>query len=106
MARFAYYEEGYLDTRVVPSEIVRGDTVDVSLQIFEGQPWTIRRVDIAGNTKTREKVIRREIELRPGDVYQQDLVQESQRRIFILNYFKDVKFSPSTAPLRGSVWLI
>ena len=40
MARFAYYEEGYLDTRVVPSEIVRGDTVDVSLQIFEGQPWT------------------------------------------------------------------
>ena len=101
MARFAYYEEGYLDTRVVPSEIVRGDTVDVSLQIFEGQPWTIRRVDIAGNTKTREKVIRREIELRPGDVYQQDLVQESQRRIFILNYFKDVQIQPEYSPVEG-----
>ena len=36
------------------------------------------------------KVIRREIELRPGDVYQQDLVQES-RGVFILNYFKDVQ---------------
>ena len=71
MARFAYYEEGYPDTRVVLPQVA-GDTVDVSLQIFEGQPWTIRRVDIAGNTKTREKVIRREIELRPGDVYQQD----------------------------------
>ncbi len=101
MARFAYYEEGYLDTRVVPSETVRGDTVDVAFQIFEGQPWTIRRIDIAGNTKTREKVIRREVELRPGDIYQQDLVQESQRRIYMLNYFKDVQIQPEYSPIEG-----
>ena len=69
MARFTYYEKGYLDTRVVPQETIRGDSIDVSFQIFEGQPWTIRKVDIAGNTKTHEKVIRREIELRPGDIY-------------------------------------
>jgi outer membrane protein insertion porin family len=101
MARFAYYEKGYLDTRVVPTEVVRGDTVDVSFQIFEGQPWTIRRIEIAGNTKTREKVIRREIELRPGDIYQQNLVQESQRRIYILNYFKDVQIQPQYSPVEG-----
>ena len=99
MARFTYYEKGYLDTRVVPQETIRGDSIDVSLQIFEGQPWTIRKVDIAGNTKTHEKVIRREIELRPGDIYQQNLVQESQRRIFLLNFFKDVQIQPEYSPV-------
>ena len=94
LARFVYYEKGYLDTRVVPQETIRNDSIDVSFQIFEGQPWTIRKVEIAGNTKTREKVIRREIELRPGDIYQQNLVQESQRRIHLLNFFKDVQIQP------------
>ena len=94
LARFVYYEKGYLDTRVVPQETIRNDSIDVSFQIFEGQPWTIRKVEIAGNTKTREKVIRREIELRPGDIYQQNLVQESQRRIYLLNFFKDVQIQP------------
>ena len=99
MVRFAYYEKGYLDTRVVPQEAIRGDSIDVSFQIFEGRPWTIQKVKIAGNTKTREKVIRREIELRPGDIYQQNLVQESQRRIFMLNYFKDVQIQPEYSPV-------
>ena len=97
--RMAYYEKGYLDTQVIPEERVRGDSVDVSFQVFEGQPWTIRRIQVAGNTKTREKVIRREIELRPGDVYKQNLVQESQRRIFMLNFFRDVQIQPDYSPV-------
>ena len=101
LARFVYYEKGYLDTRVVPQETIRNDSIDVSFQIFEGQPWTIRKVEIAGNTKTREKVIRREIELRPGDIYQQNLVQESQRRIMLLNFFKDVQIQPQYSTGEG-----
>ena len=101
LARFVYYEKGYLDTRVVPQEVIRNDSIDVSFQVFEGQPWTIRRVEIAGNTKTREKVIRREIELRPGDIYQQNLVQESQRRIALLNFFKDVQIQPQYSSGEG-----
>ena len=101
LARFVYYEKGYLDTRVVPQETIRNDSIDVSFQIFEGQPWTIRKVEIAGNTKTREKVIRREIELRPGDIYQQNLVQESQRRIHLLNFFKDVQIQPQYSSGEG-----
>ena len=101
LARFVYYEKGYLDTRVVPQETIRKDSIDVSFQVFEGQPWTIRKVEIAGNTKTREKVIRREIELRPGDIYQQNLVQESQRRIVLLNFFKDVQIQPQYSTGEG-----
>ena len=101
LARFVYYEKGYLDTRVVPQETIRDDSIDVAFQVFEGQPWTIRKVEIAGNTKTREKVIRREIELRPGDIYQQNLVQESQRRIVLLNFFKDVQIQPQYSSGEG-----
>jgi len=92
--RAAYHEKGYLDTRVTVDESMRGDSVDAAFTIFEGQPWKIRKIGIAGNTKTREKVIRREVELRPGDIYNQALVQESQRRIYMLNHFKGVQIQP------------
>lgn len=101
LVRLAYYEKGYLDTRVMADEQVRGDSVDVAFQVFEGEPWTIRRIQVAGNTKTREKVIRREIELHPGDVYKQKLVQESQRRIYMLNFFKDVQIRPEYSPVES-----
>jgi outer membrane protein insertion porin family len=101
MVRMAYYERGFLDTRVTATETFRGDSVDVSFAVFEGQPWTIRRISIAGNTKTREKVIRREIELRPGSIYRQNLVQESQRRIHMLGFFKDVQILPEYSPVEG-----
>ena len=90
----AYKEKGYIDTDVIPREQMRGDTIDVAFQIFEGEPWKIRRINISGNTKTREKVIRREIELRPGDIYQQNLMQESVRRIQMLGFFSGVQPVP------------
>ena len=94
LVQSAYYEKGYLNTEVRPQEELRGDYVDVRFQIFEGQPFKIRRVNVAGNTRTREKVIRRELELRPGDIYQQSLAQESQRRLHMLSFFKDVQIEP------------
>ena len=94
LVQSAYYEKGYLNTEVRPQEDLRGDHVDVRFQIFEGQPYKIRRINVAGNTRTREKVIRRELELRPGDIYQQSLAQESQRRLHMLSFFKDVQIEP------------
>ena len=91
LVQSAYWEKGYLDTQVIPQEELRGDRADIKFQIFEGHPWRIRRINIAGNTKTRENVIRRELELRPGDIYQQNLVQESMRRVYMLNFFKEVQ---------------
>jgi outer membrane protein insertion porin family len=94
LVRSTYAEKGYLDTEIIPVESVRGDSIDVHFQVFEGDPFRIRRIIITGNTKTREKVLRRELALYPGDIYQQSLVQESQRRLFHLNYFKDVQVEP------------
>jgi outer membrane protein insertion porin family len=74
----------------------RGDTIDVTFSVVEGKPAIVRKVDIKGNSKTREKVIRREIDLLPGQRYRQSLMMSSRQRIFALNYFSDVK--PDLSP--------
>lgn len=98
LAKSAYYERGYLDTEIIPHETIRGDSIDVAFQVFEGEPWRIRRIDFGGNVKTEEKVLRRELVLRPGDVFKSSQLQESQRRLFMLGYFKDVQFQQHATP--------
>ena len=98
LAKSAYYERGYLDTEIIPRETIRGDSIDVSFQVFEGEPWKIRRIEFTGNVKTREKVLRREVALRPGDVFKSSQLQESQRRLYMLGYFKDVQFQQHATP--------
>jgi len=50
----------------------------------------VRKIHIAGNTKTKEKVIRRELRIKPGDVFSRDALMRSQREVFMLNYFSNV----------------
>ncbi len=92
----AYREEGYLWIQVEDRKRYRGDTVDVAFTIEEGKPAIVRKVDIKGNFKTREKVIRREIDLFPGQRYRQSLLMSSRQRIMALNFFTDVK--PDISP--------
>jgi outer membrane protein insertion porin family len=101
LVKSAYYEKGYLDTEVIPVEMIRGDSVDVDFQVFEGEPFRIRRIEIAGNVKTREKVLRREIKLRPGAVFKQSELQESQRRLSMLGYFRDIQIRDDFSRIAG-----
>lgn len=101
LVRSAYFEKGYLDTEVIPQEAIRGDTIDVSFQVFEGEPFRVRRVGFNGNIRTREKVLRREIALRPGDVFKKSLLDESQRRLYMLGFFKDVQVRHANSALEG-----
>ena len=91
LVKTAYYERGYLDTEVIPHEQVHGDSIDVTFRVFEGEPWRIRRIDFAGNVKTREKVMRRELAMRPGDIFKSSQLEESQRRLYMLGFFDDVE---------------
>ncbi len=88
-----YREEGYLWVRVDDKRTYKGpdaDTVDLTFNIYEGRPAIIRKIDIKGNSKTMEKVIRREISLIPGQRYRQSLMAQSQQNILRLNYFANV----------------
>jgi len=89
----AYREEGYLWVRVDDKRSYRGenaDTVDIVFDISEGRPAIVRKIDVRGNNKTMEKVIRREIVLVPGQRYRQSLMAASQQNIFRLNYFTNI----------------
>jgi outer membrane protein insertion porin family len=87
----AYREEGYLWVQVRDQQSYRGDTVDVTFDITEGRPAIVRKIDITGNVKTHEKVIRREMSIMPGQKYKQSAMMRSVRDIYQLNFFSNVK---------------
>jgi outer membrane protein insertion porin family len=102
----AYSEEGYIYAQVTPVENVRADTVDITYEITEGIPATIRLVSIAGNEQTHDKVIRREISSLPGYTFRRSEVMRSQRDIFNLGFFDDVTLDYRRADTAGTIDLI
>jgi outer membrane protein insertion porin family len=99
MLETAYREEGYLWVRVDDKRTYRGenaDTIDLLFDISEGRPAIVRKVGVRGNSKTWEKVIRREISIMPGQRYRQSLMAASQQNILRLNYFQSAM--PDIAP--------
>jgi outer membrane protein insertion porin family len=86
-----YYDQGYLFAQIQPQEMPIGkDTLDVNFQITEGNVVTVKEITVVGNTKTHEKVIRREFKLQPGDVFNSARLERSIRDVTILNYFSNV----------------
>ncbi len=77
-------------------------TVSVVYVVDEGVRAYIERINIRGNTRTREYVIRREFDISEGDPYNRALIDRAERRIKNLNFFKNVKITnePGSAPDR------
>lgn len=87
----AYYDKGYIYAQINPKETLRQtDTLDIHFVIDEGEPVKIRQIHIAGNDRTKDRVIRRELRIRPGDVFSKELLMRSQRDLMVLNYFSNV----------------
>ncbi len=83
-----YMDNGYLFFQVDPVEVaVIGDSIDLEVRIFEGPQATIDKVLIAGNDRTHEHVIRRELRTRPGEKFSRSDIIRSQREIINLGYF-------------------
>jgi len=81
---------------------VANRTVDVTFVVDEGPHTYIERINIKGNTRTRDYVIRREFDIVEGDPYNRALLDRAERRIKNLGYFKTVKITnePGSAPDR------
>lgn len=87
-----YYNQGYLFASIVPQEIpVENDTLNINFLIAEGNVVRIKEVSIVGNSKTHEKVIRREFKIHPGDKFNSAKLERSIRDLMILNYFSNVQ---------------
>lgn len=77
-------------------------TVDITFEVNEGPRVYVERVNITGNTRTLDKVIRREVRIAEGDPFNRVLVDRSKARIKSLDYFKEVEIEekPGSAPDR------
>ena len=86
-----YQDKGYIFSNVNPEIIPSGpDSLDINFVFTEGSKVFIENIFVSGNDKTRENVIRRELKLYPGDVFNKSKLMRSQRDIWILNYFDNV----------------
>jgi outer membrane protein insertion porin family len=86
-----YQNEGYWYAQIDEKTNPRGDTLDFHLTVTENNPVHIRLVNIDGNNKTREKVIRRELTIMPETVFKRDVLGRSLRDLMILNFFSNVE---------------
>ncbi|HTX40167.1 MAG TPA: outer membrane protein assembly factor BamA [Bryobacteraceae bacterium] len=91
--RKVYGQFGYIDFVPEPSfdVIPNSDKIDLTITADEGKQFFIRRIDFSGNTTTRDKVIRREILLDEGDMYNTQLWDYSILRLNQLGYFEPLK---------------
>ena len=95
-----YSDNGYLMFQAEPEETrVPGDSLDITIHIRERSQFRIGQVFITGNSKTYEKVIRRELYTRPGDYFSRGAVMRSARQLSQLNYFNPEKIRPDTRNL-------
>jgi outer membrane protein insertion porin family len=90
-----YLDNGYLTFDLDREEKrIANDSIDITIHVFERNQFKIGRVDIKGNTKTKEKVIRRELYTRPGDYFSRAAIFRSIRQLTQLNYFNPEKIRP------------
>ncbi len=88
-----YGDRGYLETRVRPLLVpdLQALTVDVQFVVTEGDLVRLRNIWIQGNSRTRDKVIRRELLVHPGEIYNRSRVERSERRLRNLGFFDNVQ---------------
>jgi len=82
-----YFNNGHMRFNVQPIITVEEDSLDLLFDVFEGEVYEYGTIGIAGNSKTKDHVIRRELTTIPGSTFSRTQIQESIRRLMQLNYF-------------------
>jgi outer membrane protein insertion porin family len=97
-----YYGKGYIFVQIkeAPSLDAASGKVDIAYNIIENQIAYVERIDIRGNLKTKDKVIRREMRIKPGERFDGDKLKRSKERLYNLGYFEEVNYDtePGSEP--------
>ena len=94
-----YTDQGYLFFNVDPVEVrIDGDSIDFEMRMYEGKPATINAVNIVGNTRVYEHVVRRELYTKPGQLYSQPDIMRSLRELAQMGHFDQEKLVPDIQP--------
>ncbi|MBQ7162967.1 MAG: outer membrane protein assembly factor BamA [Bacteroidales bacterium] len=83
-----YMDNGYLFFHVEPVEVgAEGDSIDLEMRVYEGKQATISRIEISGNDRLYEHVIRRELYIKPGQLFNKTALMRSAREIVQTGHF-------------------
>lgn len=94
-----YTDQGYLFFNIDPVEVnVENDSIDFEMRMYEGKPATINQVNIVGNTRVYEHVVRRELYTKPGQLYSQSDIMRSLRELAQMGHFDQEKLVPDIQP--------
>jgi outer membrane protein insertion porin family len=100
--RTFYGQRGYIEANPIPQVTPAGQgAVDLNYKVDEGVQSYVNLVNIQGNSRTKDKVIRRELAIKPGEIYDTTLVDVSKKRLENLNYFGNVTLTPSDTVVPG-----
>ncbi len=100
-----YGTKGYAFASISP--VINPDPekklVDVNLDVNEGDQIFVNRINISGNVKTRDKVIRRELKFNEGDIYDTSSLKKSYDRLKNLDFFEDMEIVPARRDQKDTV---
>jgi outer membrane protein insertion porin family len=97
-----YGSGGYVDLVILPQGTPAGPgLIDVNYKIEEGNRSFVERINIVGNTRTKDKVLRREVLVKPGDVFNTVRVDVTKKRLENLGYFSKVDAYPEETGVEG-----
>jgi len=94
-----YTDQGYLFFNIDPVEVrINNDSIDFEMRMYEGKPATINAINIVGNTRVYEHVVRRELYTKPGQLYSQSDIMRSLRELAQMGHFDQEKLVPDIQP--------
>jgi outer membrane protein insertion porin family len=102
----AYANRGYIYLNIQPDFASADSVVDLTLRVIEGEPSHIHDVIITGNTRTKERVIRRQLVVRPGDLFSRNALVRSNNELQQLGFFSDVQVKSNPVPGSSDIDLI
>lgn len=90
-----YADKGYAFANIIPLTKVDPDTklIEVTFDVDKGEKIAIDKINIRGNTKTRDKVLRREIKLAEGDLYSSSAIKRSKQSLMNTGFFEEANLA-------------
>ena len=99
-----YQNNGYLMSQIEPAETIIGpDSIDIEVKVFEGKQFTINEVGITGNQRVDDEVIRRELDTRPGELYNRALLMRTIRLLGSMGHFNPEAIMPDIKPVSNEL---
>ncbi len=83
-----YFEEGYIYVAIDTEKTREDDLLNIHLKVSENTRAKVRQIHIAGNRRTKEKVVRRQLEIAPGDYFRQSQIMRTQQNIYNMGFFE------------------